>query len=354
MKGILDLLIFSAEPIIYQGKNRIAVSFEQKPEYIQQIRELKGRRWSPTLKKWHLPDKAEYRDMLGLPRYNQEKLLMSVIQEIEKLKKWMLSKRYSQSTIRVYSETLITFFDFFRNKTTDEIINDDIVKFNNEYILARKLSATYQNQFVNALKLFYKITENKEIDINLIHRPRTERKLPRVLSKEEVKSVLEAHSNLKHRVMLSMIYACGLRRSELLNITFKDINRQRLTLHVFQSKGKKDRIVPISPKIIEMLEEYYKAYKPKVWLFEGQTPGTQYSGRSLQQVLKQALTKANIKKPVTLHWLRHSYATHLLESGTDLRYIQELLGHNSSRTTEIYTYVSQKSIEKIKSPFDDL
>ena len=123
---------------------------------------------------------------------------------------------------------------------------------------------------------------------------------------------------------------------------------------VKNSKGKKDRIVPLSPKILEMLREYYLGFKPKNYLFEGQTVGNPYDNRSLQQVLKQALKKAGITKPVTLHWLRHSYATHLLESGTDLRYIQELLGHNSSKTTEIYTHVSTKSIQQIKSPFDDL
>ena len=120
------------------------------------------------------------------------------------------------------------------------------------------------------------------------------------------------------------------------------------------SKGYKDRQVPFSDKTIEMLREYYKAYKPKTWLFEGQYKGEQYSETSLQKVLHSAVTDAGIKKPVTLHWLRHSYATHLLESGTDLRYIQELLGHKSSKTTEIYTHVSQKSLQKIKSPFDDL
>ncbi|QOW09901.1 hypothetical protein Q73A0000_05770 [Kaistella flava (ex Peng et al. 2021)] len=121
-----------------------------------------------------------------------------------------------------------------------------------------------------------------------------------------------------------------------------------------KGKGKKDRMVPLSSKILELLRDYYKQYRPKTWLFEGQNIGEQYSEQSLQHVLKQALVKANIKKPVTLHWLRHSYATHLLESGTDLRYIQELLGHNSSRTTEIYTHVSTKSLQQIKSPFDDL
>jgi len=132
------------------------------------------------------------------------------------------------------------------------------------------------------------------------------------------------------------------------------IDSQRNIVLVKNAKGKKDRIVPLSLKILEMLREYYKSYKPEVFLFEGQIKGKAYYARSLQQVLKQAVLKAGITKPVTLHWLRHSYATHLLESGTDLRYIQELLGHSSSKTTEIYTHVSTKSIQKIKSPFDDL
>jgi integrase/recombinase XerD len=178
--------------------------------------------------------------------------------------------------------------------------------------------------------------------------------LPNVLSKEEVKGILESLQNTKHKAMLSLIYACGLRRGELLRIKPQDILSDRKLLHIKQSKSKKDRIVPLSDKLLEMLREYYKTYKPKVWLFEGQQAGEPYSEKSLESVLKQAVSKASINKPVTLHWLRHSYATHLLESGTDLRYIQELLGHNSSRTTEIYTHVSNKSIQQIKSPFDDL
>jgi integrase/recombinase XerD len=154
--------------------------------------------------------------------------------------------------------------------------------------------------------------------------------------------------------MLSLIYSCGLRRSELINLKLTDIDSNRNIVVIRQSKGKKDRIAPLSLKILEMLRDYFKLYKPKVWLFEGSIAGTIYSEQSLQSVLKQALAKVNIKKAVSLHWLRHSYATHLLESGTDLRYIQELLGHNSSKTTEIYTHVSTKNIQQIKSPFDDL
>lgn len=154
--------------------------------------------------------------------------------------------------------------------------------------------------------------------------------------------------------MLSLIYSCGLRCGELLALQPVHIDSKRNIVLLKNSKGKKDRIVPLSPKILEMLREYFKAFKPVTYLFEGRLAGEQYDARSLQLVLKQALQKAGIRKPVTLHWLRHSYATHLLESGTDLRYIQELLGHNSSKTTEIYTHVSTKSIQQIKSPFDDL
>ena len=207
---------------------------------------------------------------------------------------------------------------------------------------------------VNAIKLYFSTVQETKIEIEKIHRPKRSKVLPNVLSKQEVKLILEAHSNIKHRMMLSLIYSCGLRCGELLALQPHHIDSKRNVVLLKNAKGKKDRIVPLSPKILEMLREYYKLYKPKVYLFEGKTEGKPYDDRSLQQVLKQAIKKANITKPVTLHWLRHSYATHLLESGTDLRYIQELLGHNSSKTTEIYTHVCTKSIQQIKSPFDDL
>jgi len=187
-----------------------------------------------------------------------------------------------------------------------------------------------------------------------LERPRREHKIPNVLSKEEVAAILQALVNQKHRTMLSLIYACGLRRGELLNLKAENVDSKRHLLLILNAKGKKDRVVPISDKVITMLREYYKLYKPKIWLFEGQNDGEQYSESSLQEVLKHAIKMAGIRKPVTLHWLRHSYATHLLEAGTDLRYIQELLGHKSSKTTEIYTHVSEKSLQKISSPFDNL
>ncbi len=196
--------------------------------------------------------------------------------------------------------------------------------------------------------------EHRSMEIESIQRPFRERKLPNVLSKEEVKHILSSLRNQKHRMMLVTIYACGLRCGELLNLRLRDVDSKRNFLIIRQAKGKKDRYVPITVKLIEELREYFKMYKPKTWLFEGQRIGEPYSARSLQLVLKEALIQARIKKPVTLHWLRHSFATHLLESGTDIRYIQSLLGHNSPKTTMIYTHVSEQSLSKIKMPYDDL
>jgi integrase/recombinase XerD len=274
--------------------------------------------------------------------------------KMKRFKEWMLSRRYSENTIKTYSEALKLFLKYFSKMEVSDITNEDVITFTNEYILKNKLSSSYQNQIVNAIKLFFRTIENKSIDIEKIHRPKRAHFLPNVLSKEEVKLILNAHSNLKHKTMLSLIYSCGLRCSELLNLKPEHLDSNRNVIYIKQAKGKKDRIAPLSSKIIVMLREYYKIYKPNIYLFEGQIQGKPYDARSLQLVLKQSLVKTKINKPVTLHWLRHSYATHLLEAGTDLRYIQEILGHTSSRTTEIYTHVSTKSIQSIKSPFDDL
>jgi integrase/recombinase XerD len=279
---------------------------------------------------------------------------MKTEQHLLAFKSYMHYRRYSPNTIKTYTEALEIFFRFFQNRALESLIIEDIIDFNNDYILKKNLSASYQNQVINAIKLFYRNRFNRAMEVDFIQRPRREKRLPNVLSKKEIKAILEAPTNLKHRAMISLIYACGLRRSELLNLTLKDIHSDRNLLFIRQSKGKKDRVVPISMKLIAMLRDYYKAFKPKTWLFEGQLAGEKYSERSIQLVLNQSVSKAKINKQVSLHWLRHSYATHLLESGTDLRYIQELLGHSSSKTTEIYTHVSTRNLQQIRSPFDDL
>ena len=328
---VIDEAVFPLENLL--------AYFKDKAEFIVQEKSLE----SVEYKKSHLR-----------PIHFLEPLDELKKQAIQNFIRYLNSKRYSPNTIKVYSDSMSTFLRYFSMKDITDISNDDLIDFNNNYILKNNFSASFQNQVVNAVKLYFSAIQHKKIDVELIHRPRREKVLPNVLSKEEVKAILNAHVNIKHKMMLSLIYSCGLRCGELLALHPVHIDSKRNIIFLKNAKGKKDRIVPLSPLILKMLREYYKIYKPKTYLFEGQNISLPYDARSLQLILKQALEKTGIRKPVTLHWLRHSYATHLLESGTDLRYIQELLGHSSSKTTEIYTHVSTKSIQQIKSPFDDL
>lgn len=334
-----------------KGEKRIKIEFPYNVEMIQFVKTINGVIWDAGGKYWHVPDNLENRALL---RYPNAVLPELGRQALNDFKLWMQSKRYSNNTISVYLNALQIFLLFFREKSFLEISNADIVHFNNVYILQNKLSSSYQNQMVNGIKLFFRTIESKSLNPDIIHRPRGEKALPNVLSKAEVQALIQGLSNTKHRMLLSLIYSCGLRRGEVLNLKLTDVDSNRNVLIIRQSKGKKDRIVPLSEKTLNMLRAYYKMYKPSYWLFEGQQVSTPYNEKSLASVMKQALVKSKIKKAATLHWLRHSYATHLLESGTDLRYIQALLGHSSSKTTEIYTHVSTKSIQNIKSPFDDL
>jgi len=373
-------------PIIYLNRQTIGLktyyyaSFPFNRNIYSLFSSLKNSTWDSFEKAWvidedafplenilaHFKDKAEfifqeknlesveYKKSLLRPIHFLEPLDELKKEAIQTFIRYLNSKRYSSNTIKVYSDSLSTFLRYFSMKDISDISNDDLIDFNNNYILMNNFSSSFQNQVVNAVKLYFSAIQHKKMDVELIHRPRREKVLPNVLSKEEIKAILNVHVNIKHKMMLSLIYSCGLRCGELLALRPVHIDSKRNIILLKSTKGKKDRIVPLSPLILKMLREYYKIYKPKIYLFEGQNISMPYDARSLQLILKQALEKTGIRKPVTLHWLRHSYATHLLESGTDLRYIQELLGHSSSKTTEIYTHVSTKSIQQIKSPFDDL
>jgi site-specific recombinase XerD len=217
----------------------------------------------------------------------------------------------------------------------------------------RRVSHSYQNSAINAIKFYYEKVLGGSRRFYFVDRPLKQKTLPVVLSGEEVKRLIEATDNLKHKCMLMVCYSAGLRMSELLNLQIKDIDSKRMRIFVRAGKGKKDRMTLLSEKTLLILREYYIMYTPKTYLFEG-SDGGRYGERSVQQVLKGAVESAGIRKKVSLHTLRHSFATHLLEKGTDLRYIQVLLGHDSSKTTEIYTHVSTKMIEAIKSPMDSL
>ena len=190
-----------------------------------------------------------------------------------------------------------TFLYYFKEKTIEELENQDIINFNNDYIINKKLSGSYQNQVVNAIKLFFKTIEGMSIDVAIIHRPKNYSPLPKVLAIEEITVIINSIDNIKHKCMISLIYSAGLRRSELINMKIKDINSQRMQIAVINSKNKKDRMVPLSEFILKMLRVYYKEFRPKIYLFEGRNDA-KYNERSLSMVLKKACLKANIKKHV--------------------------------------------------------
>ncbi|MCE5345079.1 MAG: site-specific integrase [Bacteroidales bacterium] len=272
---------------------------------------------------------------------------------IEMVRCYLDEKRYSRHTVEAYISHLQLFFKYFSNKTPGNISEDDISAFLHDHITTNNYSASYQNQFISAVKIFYGLYGRSHISIDSLGRPRRSRTLPKVFSKEEVIKILNSSTNTKHKLILWMIYSCGLRRSEVTNIRLKDLDRERSILDIREGKGMVDRIVPISPKVWEKIDSYINSYKPVIWLFEGQAGG-KYSVESVYRVFKEALRKSGIKKDVGVHSLRHSYATHLHESGLDIRYIQELLGHKSTRTTEIYTHVSRRNLIAIRSPIEDL
>ena len=267
-------------------------------------------------------------------------------------KELLIQKRYSDNTQRIYCNYFKDFYTYFENKNLEKISVDQINKYIFNLIQLKNISISQQNQRINAIKFYYEKVLGRSKQYYELHRPNKEHKLPKVLSKNEVKKILNSCKNIKHHCILMLIYSAGLRRSELLDLKIFDINSERMLININGAKGKKDRISLLSENTLRILREYYKEYKPKEYLFEG-AKGGKYSPTSVAKVLKNAANKAGIKKTITPHMLRHSFATHLLEQGTDLRYIQELLGHSSSKTTEIYTHVSKKAINKIKNPVDD-
>lgn len=268
---------------------------------------------------------------------------------IEKLR----IKRYAERTVKIYSGMFEEFINYYNTRKIDEITHEEVMQFIRYLVHERGVSTSYQNQMINAIKFYYEKVLGGVKKYYEIERPRREKPLPVVLSEEEISKIIRSLKNIKHKALIMLTYSAGLRISELLNLQTKDIDSGRMMIHIRQAKGKKDRYTLLSAKTLEVLREYYKLYRPKGYLFEGMH-GDRYSERSAQNVLKKAVIQVGIKKHVTMHTLRHSFATHLLENGTDLRYIQELLGHASSKTTEIYTHVTSKGREQLKSPLDHL
>lgn len=270
-----------------------------------------------------------------------------------KFSQFLALKRYSPKTIEIYANRVSKFQDFVGETPIERLDAQAIIIKSLDFVRCRNYGTSTHKQVMGALKLFYCHFLGVKISFAPVYPSRRQRFLPQILSKEEVAGIFSVTQNLKHKTILMTIYALGLRRSELIHLKISDIDGQRMLVHIKNAKGAKDRVVPLSQKLLAQLRKYYRAYKPHHFLFYG-TNQQKYSESSLRNIFAKACNRANIKKQVTLHGLRHAYATHLLDSGVDIRIIQELLGHNNIKTTMRYTHVTNRSIQHLKSPLDFL
>lgn len=252
--------------------------------------------------------------------------------------------------MRSYVSLFESFINFYHNKELIHIDDGDIREYLQKLVRENR-SNSYINQSLNSIKFYYEMVLGMPNRFYAIERPRKETKLPQILSKEDVLLILDHTNNLKHRCIVGLLYSAGLRRNELVNLKISDIDSKRMLIRVESGKGNKDRYTLLSKQILNDLRVYYKEYYPTKYIIEGQYGG-QYSAQSIGMVVSNAAVKANIRIRVTPHILRHSFATHLLESGVNLRQIQVLLGHASTKTTEIYTHVATSTFDSIKNPLD--
>jgi len=262
-------------------------------------------------------------------------------------------ENYSEQTVKSYYSALKLFFEWIVESQIDKVTNEAIRDYLYFCKTERKYSFSSMKMVIASIRYFYVKLLKKDIPDALNIELRKPSILPTVLSVKEISKILEVTKNLKHKTVLVLIYSAGLRLGELLNLEIADIDSESMKIHIRGAKGKKDRYVMLSENVLKLLQEYYKEFKPQKYIIEGQNGG-KYSPKSVQSVFKRSLKKAGIKKKASVHTLRHSFATHLLDDGTDIRYIQELLGHKRLETTQIYTHVSSYSINKIKSPADKL
>ena len=264
---------------------------------------------------------------------------------------FLKGKRYSQSTIQTYTIFVADFINFHTKTPLEELTNRDVELFIETVFIERNYSVSSQRQFISALKIFTVFYPQIKINNLSLERPKKSRTLPSVLSQEEVLRIIQYTQNIKHRAILTLLYSCGLRIGELINLKLADFHVERKQLIVKKGKGRKDRYVSLADSFLPLLSNYYHSYKPTIYFVEGQNGG-KYSAESIRSFLRKSCKKAGIRKLVTPHTLRHSYATHLLENGVDLRYIQTLLGHSKPETTMIYTHVQRKDLMEIQNPLD--
>lgn len=374
MKNDLKITItLLLKKVLHREKVRLLLVFPYNEALISKIKKTPGYAWSRTLRGWYtnytteninfikqlLKDDVVFK--LDNSVYNEglkdsiERRKREISEEnsliLKSYSSYLKGKCYSESTVKTYSLFIADFFNYIKETPLTTITNRDVEKFIEDVFIPKKYSISTHRQFVSAIKLLKAFYPECKIEELQLKRPKKSRILPTVLSKEEVIDLLRYTKNLKHRAILAMIYSAGLRISELLSLQLTHIDVDRRQILVKNSKGRKDRNIILAESIIPLMNNYLISYQPEMYFVEGK-PFQKYSAESIRAFLHRSSKIAKITKNVTPHTLRHSYATHLLENGIDLRYIQELLGHAKPETTMIYTHVTKKDLLKIESPLD--
>ncbi len=371
------------------GEPIVKIQFQYNKRIIEAIKTLAGRKWNEISKYWYIPKKYfdldilletlkthSYTEYAALEAYDngtyeiesefypatkredyirmfEESGSRKTIQLPQEYLEKLIRKRYSNNTIKTYVSYMRSFMEEFRGRELDSIQTQEINNYILKLIRSKGISPSQQNQRINAIKFYYEKVVGLDKQLYYLERPKKSRALPKVISEEEVLSILKSIQNLKHKSIIATLYSAGLRRSELINLRKQDVFYDRKIIFVRGAKGKKDRTTLLADSLAITLKKYIEEFKPNYWLFEG-VNRNQYSATSIAKILRKGAQKAGIERNITPHMLRHSFATHLLEHGVDIRYIQTILGHGSSKTTEIYTHVSKKSLAKIKSPLDTI
>ena len=360
--------------LYHKKTNCISIGFKYNKSLIDLVRKIPNTSWSQSHKTWHIKNNPENLKLLFSEFKNHafidSKPLFELTKKVEKIiekearvlsdsnkkllndfYKYLKGKRYSISTVETYTYLVADLIAFYNSKNIENLTNRDVEIFIETIYIKRNYSISTQRQFISALKLLVAFYPTININDLKLQRPKSSKILPNVLSTDDIINLLRATKNLKHRAVLALLYSAGLRISELIQLELKHINIERKQLIVKNSKGRKDRYVVLADSFLPLLKNYYLTYKPKRYFVEGPDEGM-YSASSVRKFLAKSCKEAHIYKDVTPHTLRHSFATHLLEQGINLRHIQELLGHSKPETTMIYTHVARKDLMEIKSPLD--
>ena len=348
----------SYELDVHEGKDVILIKFPYDKELVERVKKLVGVKWSQSKKAWYVLDTSQYREKFGMEEKVIGKEAITRIHEINKSNfqnyvDLLYLKGYSTNTIRTYTVEFSQLLYLLKEKNINELTTEQLKSYLLYCLQTLKLSENQVHNRINAIKFYFEKVLKRPTIVFEIPRPKKPLLLPKVIHIEDVAKMIKQTQNIKHKTMLMLVYGMGLRVSEIVKLEITDIDSKNMQVHIRGAKGKKDRYANLPETVLPFLRNYYKAYKPKKYLFEGQY-GEQYSRRSAQQVFKQSLERANINKNIGIHGLRHSFATHLLEQGTDISYIQKLLGHNNIKTTLIYAHVGKKDVKAIKSPIDQI